>query len=239
MKSPALLKLIKSILIVTCLAVMSGCGPSERELKIEAEKASALKADADARAAVAQKSKTIDDVLSFLNSAALEWSEIRKGRVVETTMLQHSQFTYNVSDESIEFVTQTISLAGEGCCVFGSISLKKTKILLPTVSPVIQVSSTGQNISGETPSYTITLNCKGYELLKQKLGPNKETPRDDLIKKLVQESSYDLGSFKTMSDYPATYLLVAKIQLSEQNGPRVRQALEDLLKVHGITPSKY
>jgi hypothetical protein len=27
MKSPALLKLIKSVLVVTCLAVMSGCGP--------------------------------------------------------------------------------------------------------------------------------------------------------------------------------------------------------------------
>jgi len=29
MKSPALLKLIKSVLIITCLVVVSGCGPSK------------------------------------------------------------------------------------------------------------------------------------------------------------------------------------------------------------------
>jgi hypothetical protein len=33
MKSPTLLKLIKSILIVTCLAVMSGCGPKASPLQ--------------------------------------------------------------------------------------------------------------------------------------------------------------------------------------------------------------
>lgn len=230
--------LLTSGMLLLSVAVLSGCGPSERELKFEAQKAAALKADTDVRAAAAQKSKIIDDVLSFLNSAALEWSEIRRGRVVETTMLQHSQFTYNVSEESVEFVTREIDLAGEGCCVFGSISLKKTKILLPTVSPVIQVSSRGQNISGGTPSYTITLNCTGYELVKKRFGPNTETPRDDLIKKLVQASSADLSSFKTMSHDPAPISAI-QIRLSEQNGPRVRQALEDLLKVHGITPSRY
>ena len=61
MNSPVLFKLIKSILIVTCLAIMSGCGPSKEEIERQAlEQQAAIKAavaEALAKSAAEERQK--------------------------------------------------------------------------------------------------------------------------------------------------------------------------------------
>jgi hypothetical protein len=206
------------------------------------------------------KARVIKDVLAFLNSGGCEWSGFGTWKAISDAsqrtrtgnLYLHSNFVYNETNEALEFVSDVLSIseleqniAGKREFSTRAYSYRTVySILLKTASPVFQLILSDQ-LSEDPTSFILTLKCDGFEESRAKHDFNNPDLQFDhfspseRLRRVAEISSADAELAKKYFYSSGSRKLDIKLKFSQERGPRVKRALEDLLLVHGVAPSKY
>lgn len=229
------------------------------EAKAETAKAEAAKAKLEktkeekvnsetvkSEAAQKERLKTIYGVMSFLKgekfSIKLNWENSGRGlavRSLKQEIFAYDNFSYNEKEQSLEFQKYHFGSSYGGVIATGSSYLTSYSINLPTADCVIRISDYRHFLYEEEeplPAKQVTLVAESS--IKW---IDKNSEREDGIR--VYESAVamheeDKEKLKTMP-----WKVVEKGEInfivSEDTAPRLKAALEDLLKAHGVEVPKY
>lgn len=227
------MKLLCICALLISLIFNTGCGPSEKELRLEQEKAEAA-AKAHAKAA---RLKTINGVLAFLNSQSF-YAVFEKPRdsygIDSSKVVDYQGFEYNEADGTLEFVLYFSHRGGTLSNASGFRSLFRFKAYLSEANPVLSIAYDKSSYRKTECLLSLKCLCQTTEEVTKKVDGNAAYVA--LALRPPDKAEVDSMGLKP---YNPPKIEAIPFYVTEENAPRLKAALEDLLREHGVTPSKY